>query len=60
MQIYNGVSPCSTFTHQKFTISTTNISRTREKSSRTSSYLCIDTLHHPAEACHTAQAAWAT
>ena len=34
--IYNGVSRCSTFAHQKLTTSTTNISRTREKSSRAS------------------------
>ena len=37
--ICNGVSPCSTFAHQKLTASTTNISRTREKSSCAASHL---------------------
>ena len=54
--IYNGVSPFSTFAHQKLTTSTTNISHTREKSSHTSSHLRIDTVLHQAEACCAAQA----
>ena len=44
--IYNGVSPCSNFTHQKLTTSTTNISRTEEKSSRASTHLRIDAICH--------------
>jgi len=44
--IYNGISPCSTFTHQKLTTSTTNISRTQEKSPRASTHLRIDAICH--------------
>jgi len=53
--IYNGVSPCSTFAHQKLTTSTTNISRTWEIPSRASSHLCIDKIRHQTEVCCTAQ-----
>ena len=56
VSIYNGVSPVSTFAHQKLTTSTTNISRTRKRSSHTSSHLRIDTVLHQAEACCAAQA----
>jgi len=55
--IYNGVSPCSTFTHQKLTTSTTNISGTQERPSRASSHLSINLVRHQAQACCTAQAA---
>ena len=55
--IYNGISPCSTFAHQKLTTLTTNISHTRVRSSHASLHLCINTVCHQAEACCMAQAA---
>ena len=42
--IYNGISPCSTFAHQKLTTSTTNISHTQEKSPRSSTHLRINAI----------------
>ena len=46
MPIYNSVSPCSTFVHQKLTTSTTNISRTQEKLPHASTHLCINAMCH--------------
>ena len=42
--------------HPSLTTSTTNISRTREKSSRASTHLRIDTSYHHTRACCVAQA----